>query len=221
VPSVQGHDLGLLFQLLVAGEHVAGAAVFQRAVHLELARRAARRLLLFHRGVEAGLVHRHAALAADVLRQVEREAVGVVQLEGDVAGQHLLAAGQRRVQDLHAVGERLVEALFLRLQHVHHALLGGLQVRIGLAHQLDQVGHQLVEERRLLAQLVAVADGAADDAALHVAAAFVRRDHAVGHQEGGGADVVGDDAQRRVGQVLGCRVSRPAAAISVSKMSIS
>ena len=48
-----------------------------------------------------------------------------------------------------------------------------LRLRIGLAHQLHQVGHQLVEERRLLAQLVAVADGAADDAALHVAAAFV------------------------------------------------
>jgi hypothetical protein len=32
------------------------------------------------------------------------------------------------------------------------------RLRIGVAHQLHQVGHQLVEERRLLAQLVAVAD---------------------------------------------------------------
>ncbi len=73
---------------------------------------------------------------------------------------------------------------------------------IGVAHQAHQVRHQLVEERRLLAQLVAVADGAAHDAALHVAAAFVARDHAVAHQEGRGADVVGDHAQALVLQVL-------------------
>jgi hypothetical protein len=83
------------------------------------------------------------------------------------------------------------------------------ELRIRIAHQLDEVGHQLVEERLLLAQLIAVADGAAHDAALHVAAAFVRRDHAVGHQERGGADVVGDHAQRIVRQVflagLACR----------------
>jgi hypothetical protein len=68
VPSfeVQRRDLGLLLEPLVAGEGVARAGVFQRAVHLELAGRAARGLLLFHRGVEAGLVDAHAALAADV-----------------------------------------------------------------------------------------------------------------------------------------------------------
>ena len=72
---------------------------------------------------------------------------------------------------------------------------------IGVAHQAHQIGHQLVEERGLLAQLVAVADGAAHDAALHVAAAFVAGDHAVAHQEGGGADVVGNHAQALVVQV--------------------
>jgi hypothetical protein len=58
-----------------------------------------------------------------------------------------------------------------------------------------------VEERRLLAQLVAVADGAAHDAALHIAAAFVAGDHAVAHQERRSADVVGDHAQALVVQV--------------------
>ena len=47
-----------------------------------------------------------------------------------------------------------------------------------------------------------MADRAADDAPLHVAAAFVRGDHAVGHQEGGGADVVGDHLERVVREVL-------------------
>ena len=48
-----------------------------------------------------------------------------------------------------------------------------------------------------------MADGAAHDAALHVAAAFVRRDHAVADQECGGADVVGNHLERRVAQVSG------------------
>ena len=66
------------------------------------------------------------------------------------------------------------------------------QFGIGRTHLADQVGHQLVEEGGARAELVAVADGAADDAAQHVAAAFVAGDHAVGDQEGAGADVVGD-----------------------------
>ena len=48
-----------------------------------------------------------------------------------------------------------------------------------------------------------MAQRAADDPAQHVAAAFVRRQHAVDDQERAGADVVGDHAQRLVAQVGG------------------
>ena len=72
-----------------------------------------------------------------------------------------------------------------------------LQLGIGLAHLVGQRRDQRVEEGLARAQLVAVADGAARDAAQHVAAAFVAGDHAVGDGEGAGADVVGDDLQRR------------------------
>ena len=58
-----------------------------------------------------------------------------------------------------------------------------------------------MEKRCLLAQLVAVADGAAHDASLHVAAAFVARYHAVAHQEGGGANVVCNHPQALVGKI--------------------
>ena len=44
-----------------------------------------------------------------------------------------------------------------------------------------------------------VAHRAANDLAQHVAAAFVRGHHAVADQERGGAAVVGEDAQRRIG----------------------
>ena len=71
------------------------------------------------------------------------------------------------------------------------------QLGVGLAHLGGQRRHQRVEEGLARAQLVAVADGAAGDAAQHVAAALVAGDHAVGDGEGAGADVVGDDLQRR------------------------
>ena len=59
-----------------------------------------------------------------------------------------------------------------------------------------------MEERLLAAELVAVADGAADDAAEHVAASLVPGNDAVDDQEGAGADVVGDHLQRIVREVL-------------------
>ena len=51
-------------------------------------------------------------------------------------------------------------------------------------------------EKRLIAiQLVAVANRAADDAALHVAPAIAARHHTVAYQERSGANVVGNHAQ--------------------------
>ena len=47
-----------------------------------------------------------------------------------------------------------------------------------------------------------MANAATDDLAQHVAASFVRRQHAIGNQEGCGARVVGDDAQRSSLMVL-------------------
>ncbi len=125
-----------------------------------------------------------------------------MQLEGDVARQDLRIASQRCIQNRHANFQRLEKTFFLGLQHSRDALLIGLQPGIGRAHQRAQVCHQLVEKRRFLAQLVAVADGAADDASLYIPTAFVGRVDAVADEKCGGADVVGDDKQRFVAQVF-------------------
>ena len=188
-------------QLLVADEGVAIPRVLQRLVHLELASGAALGLLRFHGGMETCRIHFDTGFAADVGRQVQRKTIGIVQLEGHITGQQLGAVLQGLFQNFHAGGQSLEEALFFDAQHLGDALLVGAQLGVGLAHQNHQVRHQLVEERRLLAQLVAVADGAAHDAALHIAAAFIGWNHAVAHQEGGGADVVGNHAQGFVAQV--------------------
>src|SRR5690606_18583038 len=50
--------------------------------------------------------------------------------------------------------------------------------------------------------------GATDDTALHITTAFGGRNHAVGHQESGCADMVGDHFQRIVFQVGGIGFTR-------------
>ena len=188
-------------QRFIASKVVARTGVLERLVHLEFASRAGLRLLLVHGGGKPGFVDLEAALAADIVGEVERETVGIVQLEGDVTRQHFHATGQGSVQNLHADFERLVKTLFLGFQHLHHAIGVFAQVRVGLAHELDQIRDQLVEEGRLLTQLVTVTDRAADDAALHIATAFVAGNDPIGHQERGGAQVVSNHAQRRDTQV--------------------
>ena len=111
--------------------------------------------LALHGGLEACHVHVDIALAADVGGQIHREAVGVVQREqrGAVQLPALGHAGQRAVQDAHAVLQRFAEAFFFLLEHLGHALGDRGQLGIGFAHFGDQVRHQAVEEGLGLAQL--------------------------------------------------------------------
>ena len=52
-----------------------------------------------------------------------------------------------------------------------------------------------MEERFFLTQFVTMANGAAHDAALHIASTFVGRNNTVAHQKRCGADMVGNHAQ--------------------------
>ena len=207
------HPRGFAHELLVAVERCLVAGVVERAGgHLELAGRACLLALAVHGGVKGRFVDDHVVLAADVLRQVQRETVGVVQLEGQFAVEHLgtrgLQLAQRGVEDRHAVLDGLEEARLFRTQHFDHTVARLAQLRIGLAHLRDEVVHELVEERCAAAELVTVADGAADDPAQHIATALIARDHAVDDQERACADVVGNHAQRVVGQILGVGLAR-------------
>src|SRR5690606_8165439 len=59
------------------------------------------------------------------------------------------------------------------------------------------------KEHAVGTQLVAVAQGAANDAAQHIAAALVGGQHPVHHQKGSGADMVGKHLEGGVIQVAG------------------
>ena len=161
--------------------------------------RAARFFLgLFHRGREAVGIHTHAARAQHVLREVEREAVGVVELEGDVARELVALAEAARgfVEQLEAAVEHRLEARLFELQRFGRQRRRAHDFGEGLAHRVDERGDQLVQQRLLAADDVRVAHRAAHDPAQHVAAALVRRQHAVGDQEDGRAQMVGDHAVR-------------------------
>ena len=71
------------------------------------------------------------------------------------------------------------------------------------AHHADHASTIAGVTMSSCAEQVRVADGAADDAAQHVAALLVRRHDAVGDQERHRAGVLGEDAQRHVGSVPG------------------
>ena len=82
--------------------------------------------LALHRRGEAVVVDAHAARAQRVLGQVEREAVGVVELERDLAGE--LGAGLERarllLEDRQAAHQRRAEARLLELQRLGDQRLG-------------------------------------------------------------------------------------------------
>ena len=149
-----------------------------------------------------------------VLDEVERHAVGVVQPERGVAGDHLrarLRLGERRFQAGQAVAQHPVELLLLAAHDRGNDVAVGVQLRIRAFHLADHHAGQLVQERLGQAKLLAVPHRPAHDLAQHVAPPFVGGDYAVGDQERHGAQVVGDDAQRDVAGV----VRRPARQRSV------
>jgi hypothetical protein len=96
----------------------------------------------------------------------------------------------------HVDGAR--EAVFLLVENASDAHGMLFEFGIGVIHFPANGGGHDRQKRHGRVQFVCVHERAADDFAQHVAAAFVRRDHAIGNQESGSAGVVGDDAQRRL-----------------------
>ncbi len=152
--------------------------------------------LAVHGILKAGKVDMNTAGAQGILGEVEREAIGVVELEGGFAVQAvaLLQLAARLVKQRQTAVESLAEAGLLQLQSLGNQRLGAMEFGIGAAHLADQDRNKLVEHRLARAEQFGVAHGAAHDPAQHIATAFIRRQDAVGDQEGGRAQVIGDDA---------------------------
>ena len=143
-------DVRLAPVVLVAGE-LGAAFDLGVAAHVdaELARGARTPALLLHRGLEAGLVDREAALAGDVGREIDREAVGVVELEDGLAGYACCPTSRASalVEQCHALRERLGETLLLLPEDARDVRDLCAQLRVSLAHLGIERRHERVEER--------------------------------------------------------------------------
>ena len=161
--------------------------------------------LALHRVVERREIDADAARAQRVLREIERKAISVVEREGGLAVEHVALCQARAllVEDREAALQRVAEAGLFQLERLGDQRLGADQLGIGLAHLARERGHQLPHQRFFGAEQFGMAHGAPHDAAEHIAAAFVRGQHAVGDQEGRRAQVIGDHPVRGLVRPMG------------------
>ena len=122
--------------------------------------------------------------------------VGPVGLQGLKGGSAALHVAVDLLKLGLALLQRALEALLLQLELLQDEPSMALQLRIVVLVLVDDDLCDLAGEALGHAQLHAVAHGAADQAAQHVALVHVGGGHAavVADDEGGGAHVVGDDA---------------------------
>ena len=139
-----------------------------------------------------------AALSQGVLRQIKREAIGVVELESCFAVELVACFKRSRslAEQKEAALQRSAEACLLQLQRLGDQRLGPHQFGKSKAHFMDQRRHQAEHQGITRAEQLQMPHGASHDAAQHIAAPLVRRQNAVGDQEAGRAQMVGNDAER-------------------------
>lgn len=150
--------------------------------------------LFFHECFEAVRVDGELAFFRQQGGEVDREAEGVVELEGEVAGDFALRGGFG-IEEVEATVECFVEGGFFAVQRVLDGLGACGEFREDGGHLFDEGVDEFRKEGFHEAELAAVADGAAQDAAEDIVAAVVARQDAVRNGEAEGADVVGDDAE--------------------------
>ncbi|MCH8107578.1 MAG: nuclear transport factor 2 family protein, partial [Chloroflexi bacterium] len=161
-------------------------------------------LLAVHGGIEPGPVNAAALCAHGVLGQVDGKAVGVIQLEGHIAGQRRpgFEFSNRLAEQLEATGQGLAETVFLQLQCLGDQGLGAAKLGIGMAHLGDQRRHQLVEQQILRAQHMGVAHGAAHYPPQHITAPLVGGQDPLGDQKTHRTQVIGNHAECHAGFAL-------------------
>ena len=145
-------------------------------------------LLLLHLGIETGLIHGHAVLAANQFCQVQGETEGVKQGKCLLAGNLSLACGTgflyNTVEQTDTVLQSAQETVLLLLHHLHDEVLLSHQFGESTAHLLCQSGNEGVHECLLLTQEgVAVTYGTTQDTADNVTGLGIGGQLAVGNAE--------------------------------------
>ena len=154
--------------------------------------------LTLHRRVETVQVNLDPPVAKRILGKIQREAIGVIELERRLSGQ-TRTLPQRRgglIQQHHAASKGTAEPLLLLAQGLDYHRLGTTQFGIGVSHLGGERRHEAVHQQFFGAQEMRMAHGPAHDPAQHIAAALVGRRDPVSHQEAAGAQVVRDHLVR-------------------------
>ena len=160
-------------------------------------------LLVRHALTEAFHIRRLSVLCQDFLGELNRESVGVVQLECQHSGQHLLALGIHITHIVVQNGETVRQGfgelgLFVPDDFLDVFLLLH-QFRIRAAGYLDDLVGQFCQEVILIdSEDHAVSCRTANQSPKHVAAAFVARQDTVRNHEYHGSQVIGNDSQADV-----------------------
>lgn len=166
--------------------------------------RASALTLGFHAALKALHVNFHTTIGAHFLGNLDREAVGVVQSKRLLAGKRIALELLECLGQIHlALAKGRAEALLFGKNDAANKLAIVDDFGVHVAHELHDFIDVLIEERAFDAHRVRLLDGAAQQAAQHVAAALVRGKNAVGNHEGDRAAVVRDDAQRLVNIGIG------------------
>ena len=189
---VVAEELGGVERLLERVDRAAGA--HHGVLHL-----AGNFAVLLHRGIVALPVEGEVVLGGERFEELGRDAVGLVELGGDVAidGDAVLAAHvvEDAVDVVEAGVDRAEEVFFFLFDDAADALDRFLQLGIGGLHHLGHFGDELEEERIAEAHLVAVEHGAAEEALDDVLLLVGAGVDVFVDGEGAGADVVGDAAE--------------------------
>ena len=107
--------------------------------------------------------------------------------------------GHHFFQELHAGEKGLGEARFLAGDEFDNEVTARGQFGIDRTHAVDDRFDQRHHERLVQAEVAAEEGGAPQQTAQDVAAAFIRRNNAVGDEEGDAAAMLGDDAHGPIG----------------------
>src|SRR5438045_816788 len=151
--------------------------------------------LLAERLLEALDVYCLPALASDHLREVDRESIGIVELERVVARNCLCAL--YLLHPRQPSFDRLEEALLFGARDALDVLFLGDELGIDVAHHARDGPGERRERGLPPAEQPRMAHGATQDPPEHVAAALVRGVDSISEEKCDRARVVGEHAERR------------------------
>ena len=158
-------------------------------------------LLFVHELAELRLVDLNALFLGHFKGELNREAVGIVELEGVLTGDFtMITLGliDRDVKNRGAAFQRPQEGVFLTVCGFRNLMEGVLEFRIIRFHcrfrDREECGQHVVAHT----EHTHGAHGSAQQTTQHVATTDVARTHAVGHDHEGGTHMIGHDAEAHI-----------------------